>query len=85
MQYYFCYYRQGNRFPEYVFGGIAKKINNQKICSLDSFAYLHADITNIKYESFSGKYSIDIAEQEDLLILEGVYEEESGGLMIKCP
>lgn len=75
-----CYYRPENRFPNKVFGGAARFIDDKKGCSVDSFGYFHAKSTNTtKIDepwTFSGTTLEDIAE------LEVFYETNSGGLMI---
>jgi hypothetical protein len=49
MDFVFCYYRDTNKFPNRVFGGASRNINNPKACSLDPFAYLYlADKPNIE-------------------------------------
>jgi hypothetical protein len=40
MDYIMCYYRPDNLFPDRVFGGFAREINNPQMCSLDLFSYM---------------------------------------------
>jgi hypothetical protein len=40
MHFVMCYYREENRFPDRVFGGVARNLENPKASSLDQFAYL---------------------------------------------
>nr|WP_226377611.1 GAF domain-containing protein [Citrifermentans bremense] len=39
LRYVYCYYRPDNKFPSRVFGGFAKKHQDQSSCSLDLFSY----------------------------------------------
>ena len=41
MQYIISYYRPDNRFPERVFGGFQKHMNNPDCCSVEQFAFFH--------------------------------------------
>lgn len=41
LDYVFCYFRPANKFPNRVFGGFARQLDNQRACSLDEFAYAH--------------------------------------------
>ena len=50
MDFLMCYYRPENKFPNRVFGGAARRINNPKGCSLDTFAYFHhQELSHIPY------------------------------------
>jgi hypothetical protein len=40
MDYVMCYFRPENKFPERVFGGFARNLNESQQCSLDLFSYL---------------------------------------------
>lgn len=82
MKYIICYYRPENRFPHRVFGGAVKAIDNPKGCSIDTFAYFHYHRTFSENWNFSGPWSLARSTQEDLLELEGFYEQASGGLML---
>lgn len=83
MDYLICYFRPENRFPKRVFGGFCAYINNSKICSIDSFSYLHLNrkiVSNI--ESYNHSIQLVNTNSEDLVELESYYEYISGGLMI---
>ena len=41
LQFVYCYYRPDNKFPNRVFGGFARQHQDQRVCSLDKFAYSH--------------------------------------------
>lgn len=81
MHFLACYYRPENRFPSRVYGGVAKELNDPKMCSIDKMAY------------FLGRKNHDLGElpedwmltktaEEDLNELDNFYEHTSGGLMI---
>ena len=40
MDYVMCYFRPENKFPDRVFGGFARHLNDPRGCSLDLFSYL---------------------------------------------
>ena len=84
MDYVFCYYRPDNKFPNHVFGGTARNIRNPQICSVDNFAYFHYNPnTSEKQAELSGNWQLVPAVAEDLLDLQTVYENQSGGLMLR--
>ncbi len=84
MDYLICYYRPENKFPNQIFGGAVKSIENPKAFSLDSFSYTHfrksVDTDNSLPESWSLEKPLPV----DLHELESFYERESGGLMLKA-
>lgn len=41
LRFVYCYYRPDNKFPSRVFGGFARKMENQSVCSQDLFGYWH--------------------------------------------
>jgi hypothetical protein len=82
MDYIFCYFRPQNKFPNHVFGGTARHIKDQQICSLDDFAYLHP-VLDEHPPAFSANWSITPSEEADLLDLQTFYGNMSGGLMLK--
>ena len=41
MHYVFCYFRPDNKFPNRIFGGLARELKDPAGCSLDTFAYFH--------------------------------------------
>lgn len=81
MDFVICYYRPENRFPNHVFGGCVREINDPKGCCLDSLAYFHFPVTF--YPDFSGTgFLLARSQPEDLIELKSFYEHESGGLML---
>jgi hypothetical protein len=82
MDYVFCYFRDTNKFPNRVFGGAARKINNSKACSLDSFAYLHTNwIKNIEL-SIPLDWELTACKPEDLEEFKLYYEAKKDGLIL---
>ena len=79
MDYVMCYYRQENRFPSRVFGGVARDVANPKGSSIDAFAYLH--LPEFEGEG-SEPYQILPVQREDMAELSRFYEKTSGGLSL---
>lgn len=81
MDYVMCYYRPENKFPDRVFGGFAKDLEDPRGCSMDLFCYL-------PYPSLSlgtrlpKDWSIQASDAADLWELSRFYHDESGGLML---
>ncbi len=83
MDYLMCYYRPNNSFPEHVFGGAARHINNPDGCSLDLFTYSHIRKPVRNRKQLPSPWKLVDTEQEDLLELESYYQAISGGLMVR--
>jgi hypothetical protein len=83
MNYVGCYYRPENKFPNLVFGGVAKNTADITSCSIDQFAYIPI---NKKYldGSLTGKWSLGEAQPSDIRMLQGYYESISGGLSLQA-
>jgi len=82
MDYVFCYFRDTNKFPNRVFGGAARRINNPKACSLDSFAYLHAEKTKSFDTPIPFAWELKDCKLEDVEELKLFYEFNTAGLML---
>jgi hypothetical protein len=82
MDFVFCYYRPDNKFPNHVFGGTARNINDRKKCSVDTFAYLHYTSAGEMTPGLPNNWQLTTADKEDLLNLQTYYEDRSGGLML---
>jgi len=80
MDFLICYFRPDNAFPNRVFGGFTRKLNNLKGSSVDPFAYCH--FPRVIERDFSESWTLSKAQREDLLELENFYEHKSGGLML---
>lgn len=86
MNFIICYFRPDNRFPNRVFGGFAKYLNDPKGCSLDIFAYFRflRAFDQFDQKDFSGAWSLDKTQPDDLSELNSFYEYTSGGLMLNA-
>ena len=81
MDYAFSYFRPENRFPDRVFGGFARTLNNPRGSSLDLFSYLLYPTL-----SLGARLPEDWLLQEcssfDLCELSRFYNHHSGGLLL---
>jgi len=84
MDYLICYFRPQNYFPNHFFGGVAKNIQDPKICSVDSFAYFHHRKSIPVEPELPEFWRLDKTKTPDLETLETFYEHHSGGLMLEA-
>lgn len=84
MNFVACYYRPDNKFPQRVFGGTAKQINDRNGCSVDAFAYFHYRKGFADQWDLAGPWSLRKTEKEDLVELESFYRYTSGGLLLNA-
>ncbi|RJP75513.1 MAG: PilZ domain-containing protein [Desulfobacteraceae bacterium] len=82
MDYLICYFRPENKFPNHIFGGAARSIQNPKACSLDAFSYSHIRKASNSVAALPEPWNITKPTRENLLELKSFYEKESGGLML---
>lgn len=82
MKYLFSYYRPDNKFPNRVFGGFAKALNDPKGMSLDKFAYFHYRQESVHQELLNENWTLLDIRPKDFAELQRFYEHVSGGLMI---
>lgn len=80
MNYVICYFSQNNRFPNRLFGGFTRELNDPKGSSLDAFAYFQLS-RDIEEWYFSRSWVLSKIQTKDLLELKSFYESQSGGLM----
>jgi hypothetical protein len=83
MEYVFCYYRPDNKFPNHVFGGAMRHIQNSRICSVDPLAYLHYKTSPEALVDLPTHWSLEPVSPSDLATLQTSYENQSGGLMLQ--
>ncbi|MDA3810018.1 MAG: hypothetical protein PF518_06745 [Spirochaetaceae bacterium] len=83
-EYLMCYFRRENKFPDKVFGGLAKKINNPKHCSLDDWAYFYFNKINQSQTKDISGWELRKTTEGELKNLECYYENNSGGLLFKA-
>ena len=84
MDFVFCYFRDTNKFPDRVFGGASRNINNQKACSLDPFAYLYLDNSSEKKTDIPWSWELTDSVKEDLEDFNAYYQYKSDGLMLEA-
>jgi hypothetical protein len=83
MDYVMCYFRPNNKFPDRVFGGFARALDNQRGCSLDLFTYL-------PYTSLSlgahlpDEWTLRECAEKELWELKRFYAHQSGGLLLEA-
>lgn len=82
MDYLICYFRPENHFPNHFFGGVAKNIQDSKICSIDEFAYFHYRKSSKTNPDLPESWDLEKSKFSDLSNLEIFYEQLSGGLML---
>ena len=81
MDYVMCYFRPENKFPNLVFGGFARALNNKRGCSTDLFAYLPYTSLSLGTELPKG-WSLEECSRQDLWELKRFYRHYSGGLLL---
>jgi len=81
MDYVMCYFRPENKFPDRVFGGFAKALNNHRGCSLDLFTYLPYTSLSLGTHLPEG-WSLKECSERDLWELKRFYAHQSGGLLL---
>ena len=87
MEYLICYFRPENKFPNRVFGGAARTINDDKKCNIEAFAYFHFNdkisLTKNNNDIF-WNWSLTSSGSEDIDELNAFYSHNCGGLMLKA-
>lgn len=83
MNFVVCYFRPENRFPNRVFGGVTKTLDDPKRCSIDPFAYFHYVKRNDD-GVLPEQWTLSKSSDRDLTQLENYYEHESGGLLLNA-
>jgi hypothetical protein len=83
MDYVACYFRPENKFPNLVFGGVARSAKDFKKCSIDRFAYMPINKEDLG-GSLSNKWCLTNAGIADIKALEFYYENESSGLALQA-
>ncbi len=81
MDYVMCYYRPENKFPDRVFGGFARSLDNPKGCSMDLFAYLPYTSLSLITQLPDG-WAIRESNMLDIWELNRFYSHSSGGLLL---
>jgi hypothetical protein len=81
MDYVMCFFRPENKFPERVFGGFSRDLNDPRKCSLDLFAYLSVPSKGACAPLPEG-WSLKEISSEEVWELENFYRRVSGGLFV---
>jgi hypothetical protein len=81
IDYTICYFRPENKFPDRVFGGFARELNNPRGCSLDLFAYLPHTRLSLG-NKLPDDWSLTQSTDRDLWEFEHYYMSRSGGLLL---
>jgi len=81
MDYVLSYFRPENDFPNRVYGGFARDMNDPKICSLDLFLYMTFPVGSPRQELPSG-WSLHASSHSELWEFEQFYKNHSGGLFL---
>jgi hypothetical protein len=84
MDYLVCYYRPQNKFPQRLFGGFAKLVDDPRGCSVDPFAYVSMSNAGAGGDRLPEGWQLMPATAGDVEDLEYFYEQASGGLMLKA-
>ena len=80
MDYVMCFFRPENKFPDRVFGGFARELNNPRICSLDLFSYMTFPVGTPQSKLPRG-WSLHESTKSELWQLEQFLKHSSGGLL----
>jgi len=80
MNFVICYFSQNNKFPNRVFGGFTRELNDPKGSSLDAFVYFQLS-KDLEEWYFSRSWVLTKTQPKDLLELKSFYESHSGGLI----
>jgi hypothetical protein len=80
MDYVMCFFRPENKFPDRVFGGFARELNNPRICSLDLFSYVTFPVGTPQSQLPRG-WSLHESTHSELWQLEQFLKHSSGGCL----
>ncbi|MEW6665579.1 MAG: PilZ domain-containing protein [Thermodesulfobacteriota bacterium] len=83
IDYVLCYFRPENKFPDRVFGGFARELNNPKGCSMDLFPYLPHTRHSVCAQLSEG-WSLEESTPFHLWELRQSYSRHSGGLLMEA-
>ena len=84
MNYLLCYFRPENKFPNRVFGGAARTINDSMKCCLESFSYFHFKEQSKTIIDGSWSWGLTKTDNSDIEELQAFYAHKSSGLMLKA-
>jgi hypothetical protein len=81
MDYMMLYFRPDNKFPDAVFGGFARELNDPRGCSLDLFGYLPYTRLSLGTK-LPESWSLSESSEIDLWEFSRFYRHKSGGLLL---
>ncbi|MFC1885716.1 hypothetical protein ACFLZM_01475 [Thermodesulfobacteriota bacterium] len=81
LDYLLAYFRPENKFPERVFGGFARSLDNPKGCSMDSFAYLH-HVKEAESVNLPENWRLTSFSNSNLATLKRFYHHASDGILL---
>ena len=84
MKYLMCYFRPENNFPNSVFGGFVRYVNDRACCSQDDFAYFHLDASDESDRQLPADWSLAPSDENDMQELAHWFQDQNGGLMLDC-
>jgi hypothetical protein len=84
MDHVLTFYRPDNKFPNRIFGGIARYINDPKGCWVDALAYIRPELGAPGDRALPPDWTLAPPAPRDLKELWHWYEETSGGLMLRA-
>jgi hypothetical protein len=84
MEYVLNYFGSENKFSNLVFKEGSQKINDPRICSLDSFAYFRYRKDVMDKPKLSRPWKLNKTLSQDLIELENSYRASSNGLMLNA-
>lgn len=79
--YVMCYFRRENRFPDRVFGGFARELNDPRACSLDGFSYLPHTTLSLRSPLPEG-WVLEEGVEGHTEAIRRFYRTQSGGLLL---
>jgi len=80
-EYMVSYFRPENKFPDRVFGGFARDLENPRGCSMDLFYYLPYTSLSLSTK-LPIRWSLQESSGRDLWELHRFYNHYSGGLLL---
>ena len=81
MEHVMCYFRPESKFPDQVFGGFYRELNDPKRCSMDLFSYFIYPTLSVGVDLPRG-WSLGPCSKANLWELNRFYMRRSGGLWL---
>jgi hypothetical protein len=81
MEHVMCYFRPESKFPDRVFGGFNRELNDPKRCSMDLFSYFIYPTLSVGVDLPRG-WSLGPCSKANLWELNRFYMRRSGGLWL---